>query len=118
MKHTAFRLAVVPDSFEMLAEDFQDAGYMTASFSANSVIDEDFGFERGFDSFESPDLIGGMSARRRGQALAPFRLIDRIREWNRQRDKTRPYFLFVNIFDAHDPYGGPPRLRLASAFAA
>jgi hypothetical protein len=97
-------LAVVPDSFEMLAEDFQDAGYATAGFSANSVIDEDFGFERGFDSFESPDLMGGIDARRRGQISAPFQLLDRIHEWNRQRDRARPYFLFVNIFDAHDPY--------------
>jgi hypothetical protein len=90
--------------FEVLAEDFHDAGYTTASFSANAMIDADFGFDRGFDTFESPDLIEIMKARRLGETHERFRLLDRLREWNDQRDKSRPYFLFVNIFDAHDPY--------------
>ena len=73
--------------FEVLAEDFHDVGYTTASFSANDMIDADFGFDRGFDTFESPDLIEIMKARRLGETHERFRLLDRLREWNDQRDK-------------------------------
>jgi len=57
-------ISSMPDSFETLAEDFQNAGYATASFAENALIDENFGFERGFDRFESPE-IGRASCRER-----------------------------------------------------
>ncbi len=95
---------VVQDSLQMLAEDFRDAGYTTASFAENALIDERFGFDQGFDRFESPDLLQFVKAEVGGTSFEPFDLIRGVRDWNRQRDKSRPYFLFVNLFDAHDPY--------------
>lgn len=97
-------LNVMPESFQVLAEDFREAGYATASFAENALIDEEFGFDRGFDRFAAPDLLAGIDSSIRGDALEPFKLVERVRAWNRERDKSRPYFLFVNIFDAHDPY--------------
>jgi hypothetical protein len=97
-------LAVVPERIQMLAEDFQAAGYTTASFAENAAINEKFGFQQGFDRMESPDLVAAMEAMLVGEKLVPFGILDRLRDWNRTRDKTQPYFLFVNLFEAHDPY--------------
>ncbi|MEP7344201.1 MAG: sulfatase-like hydrolase/transferase [Gemmatimonadaceae bacterium] len=36
---------------------------------------------------------------------------DRFLRWRRERDVARPYFAFLNYFDAHDPYTPPDSLR-------
>jgi hypothetical protein len=96
---------VASDSLQMLAEDFQEAGYVTAGFSENALVSRHFGFDQGFDDFESLDIV----ARRRSEILgeaapAPFDLVESVRRWNRARDPSEPYFLFVNLFGPHDPY--------------
>jgi len=96
--------AVVPDALPMLAEDFQTAGYATASFSENGLVGREFGFDQGFDRFETPDIAGNLEKIIRGEAVTEFPLLAGVRDWNRTRDPSQPYFLFVNLFDAHDPY--------------
>ncbi len=36
---------------------------------------------------------------------------DRFLDWQRSRDSRRPYFAFLNYYDAHDPYTPPDSLR-------
>lgn len=36
---------------------------------------------------------------------------DRFLDWRASRDANRPYFAFLNYFDAHDPYTPPDSLR-------
>ncbi|MFN8574362.1 MAG: sulfatase [Gemmatimonadaceae bacterium] len=36
---------------------------------------------------------------------------DKFLSWRSQRDTKRPYFAFLNYFDAHDPYTPPDSLR-------
>jgi hypothetical protein len=95
---------VVPDSIQMLAEDFSEAGYLTAGFSENNFISEMFGFEQGFDEFESIDFSALLAAIRLGESPPFPGLSERIRDWNKLRDRSLPFFLFINILDAHDPY--------------
>jgi hypothetical protein len=85
----------VPGSVRMLAEDFQDAGYVTAGFSQNGVVSRFFGFERGFDVLVTPEV---------GTDPTAFDLPVQVRRWNRSRDRSRPFFLFINSLLAHDPY--------------
>lgn len=97
--------SVVPDSLQMLAEDFQEAGYVTAAFAENALVSQHFGFEQGFDHFESKDIVKIMRAAHLGEATpAEFDILRRVEAWNRTRDRSRPYFLFINLFDPHDPY--------------
>ena len=97
--------SVAPDSLQMLAEDFREAGYVTAGFSENVLVSSHFGLDQGFDEFDSTDIVKIMRHLNVGEAApAPFDLVGSVRSWHQQRDKSRPFFLFVNIYDPHDPY--------------
>jgi len=101
--------SMAPDSLSMLAESFADAGYVTAGFAENPLVGPLFGLDQGFDHFE----VKPYPKARLREAVEPeefrndendFRLVDRVSEWAAQRDRSRPYFLFINIMDAHAPY--------------
>ncbi|MBW2235860.1 MAG: sulfatase [Deltaproteobacteria bacterium] len=93
----------LPDTLTTLAERLSEAGYATAGFSENPVVSHDFGFARGFDHFGSVPLED-VSARDRGSATRDFDAVARIGAWLERRPPEKPFFLFVNLFDAHDPY--------------
>ncbi|MHA7838982.1 MAG: sulfatase [bacterium] len=94
-----------PESLRLLAEDFRSAGYVTAGFSENTIVSSDFGLDQGFEIFASTDVTKAFDAELQGEDPASsFGLVDRVRDWSRTRDPDRPYFLFVNILDPHDPY--------------
>ncbi len=82
--------------FETLAETFQARGYQTVMVSANSILNEASGLQQGFDHV----LVSPNGASLRGPKLAPAltELLGRLDD--------RPVFLFLNLYDAHDPY--PP----------
>ena len=87
----------------MLAERLRDAGYETAGFAENPLIGEPFGMNQGFEHF---------SARTLEQLLAEFRqpgssgydVARAVESWARGRDPHRPFFVFVNLFEPHEPY--------------
>lgn len=95
----------LPPDLETLAEIFQAVGYETAAFVENTMVAAEFGFDRGFDRFEAamlPELAKAYKAGR--DPLEAFEVVERVRRWGRTRDRSRPYFVFVNIVDPHDPY--------------
>ena len=74
------------DGLVMLAERLRDDGYETVAVSENPWITPHFNMTQGFDRISyTKDAARG------------------VREWIEQRGDG-PYFLFVNIFDAHHPY--------------
>jgi arylsulfatase A-like enzyme len=83
-----------PDALVTLAERMRDGGYETVGFSENSWLSNAFNVNQGFERFE---LITPKVARLPG-ALARW-----LRE-RRARNEERPFFLFVNVVDAHAPY--------------
>lgn len=89
------------DRFETLAETWHDRGYQTLFISGNPVFtNEATGFWQGFDRVVAAKALTGPL---RGQAFEGV-VADEIAKL----DKTRPVFLVVNIFDAHDPYPAVP----------
>ena len=96
---------VADDSLDMVAESLREAGYQTAGFAENSLVSSDFGFDQGFDHFEATHMADVVHAESKGeQSMSFFGLAGKVEAWNRGRDRTRPFFLFINIMDAHDPY--------------
>lgn len=120
-----------------LAERFGAAGYRTAGFVGNTAyLSRETGVDRGFQHYEDyvpqwSDLVAANSlgrfvsnnprvrallgkhdvlGRRRGPALneAALRWMD--------RDTSRPVFLFINYYDAHEPY--LPRAPFDTLFAS
>ncbi len=75
-----------------LAQVFQRAGYQTAGFTGGPYLSPQYGFGRGFDEYVGGDLPRPMSA----YAREALKWIDRHR--------TKPFFLFVQPMDVHDPF--------------
>lgn len=79
------------DDLVTVAERFRDAGWETVGFSENPWLAGGFNVNQGFEHY----VLLGPKLRRLEGALA---------EWLRGRDPERPFFLFVNVVDAHTPY--------------
>ena len=111
-----------------LAEDvpyapsvFRSRGYHTAAFVGSLVLDPNTrsapGFERGFDTYDA-----GFHRRRLGETR--YQAIERrggevvshSLAWLSQHPKG-PFFIWVHLYDAHDPYDPPEpyKSRYASA---
>ncbi len=103
-----------------LAEVLARHGYETANFTGNAWIGPGIGMTRGFqrnhESWRSYHVdIMLLGSRVYRALLAPdwdkggAESIAGIRRWLSERDATRPYFLFVNIYEPHAPYQHVPR---------
>jgi arylsulfatase A-like enzyme len=82
-----------------LAEGMVARGYQALAVSGSPVVSEPMGLMRGFEAFTVSQGWGDLY----GAALVPA--IEALLE--AQRD-DRPLFLFVNIADAHQPWGAVP----------
>jgi arylsulfatase A-like enzyme len=125
------------DAQPTLAEELRARGYQTAAFSANPWITPEFRFDRGFDEFESGRAMGAQLTslykllRRLDRALGARGVPANVSGWafwgssgnlgNAERDRLltnaavkwiasrgrNPYFLYVHLIGAHDPYDPP-----------
>lgn len=119
-------LSPLDDEYPTLAEIFRKNGYRTVGISANpKYAGYETGIDRGFGHFEDYKfswqqvrLSSGL-----GQVIdvpgvrwIPFqRRYDRklseeinagLLNWMKARNDSRPFFAFLNYFDAHGPYVG------------
>jgi arylsulfatase A-like enzyme/Tfp pilus assembly protein PilF len=107
---------------------FRDAGYRTAAFVGSLILDPRAGtapgFDRGFDVYDA-----GFRQRRSGEdryqtverrgdevvarALRWLQHADSAQDATGPRGSSRaaPWFLWVHLFDPHEPYDPPPDLR-------
>lgn len=79
-----------------LATVLKAGGYATAGFVNAPALSPDYGFARGFDSYDIAEPEARGAARTTEEALA----------WIARTD-ARPFFLFLHYFDAHLPYSPP-----------
>jgi arylsulfatase A-like enzyme len=128
LHHGSLRNGVpLDEAAETLAEILRDAGYATAAFVSSFVLDDRFGWARGFDVYESEFPKRGETMRHRRGLWAKFEFEGfdrRAGETNARAlpwlaSAPEPFFLFVHYFDPHAPYAGPPELaaRVPGAFA-
>ncbi len=91
------RVAALAEEHQTLAESFQEAGYRTGAFVTNTgYLSEKFGWTQGFDTYEVEGLRGPELIEKVAGWLDPW--------WGGQE----PFFLFVNLMDAHAPYNLTP----------
>ncbi len=74
-------------------------GFESTGFVANGYISSRFGFEKGWDRFESYPQEGKSS--RAGAVLAD------VGRWMKQRSGTGRFFTYVHTVDPHAPYAAP-----------
>lgn len=92
-------------SFRTAAEAFGAKGWATAAFVSGAPLAPRWGLDAGFEHYDPPpetepgdphlgEREGGETA---SAALA----------WLGRRDRRRPFFLWVHLFDPHHPYAAP-----------
>ncbi len=92
----------------LLAPALQAKGFDTRAFVSSRVLDRRFGLDRGFARYDQPE---GKERTAEGTVDAVLGALSGLRE---------PFFLWVHLFDPHDPYAAPEpfRSRAASPYAA
>jgi arylsulfatase A-like enzyme len=101
---------ILPESLSSLPELLNDRGYRTGASIGASVLGSEFGFARGFDDFDED--FGPSVARPAGKSNAYERYAESVVDRAigiMDKDQQRPLFLWVHIYDPHEPYS-PPRL--------
>jgi arylsulfatase A-like enzyme len=83
----------------MLAENFRQAGYRTAAFTADGYVAAAFGFDQGFEIYDETDD--------KDDASLP-QTLDRALRWIRGAGED-PFFLFLHTYEVHSPYTHPDR---------
>ncbi|MBW2693829.1 MAG: sulfatase-like hydrolase/transferase, partial [Deltaproteobacteria bacterium] len=89
--------------FTTLAERLSAAGYQTAGFSENPLVSDLFGFEQGFERFAAVTVDDVINEDERPGSLQ-FDIVEEVAAFAAERDRNRPFFIFVNLFDPHSPY--------------
>jgi arylsulfatase A-like enzyme/Flp pilus assembly protein TadD len=94
-----------------LPDLFRKSGYRTAAFVGSLILDPRNGtapgFDRGFDSYDAgfrlrrPGEDRYETLERRGEEVT-----ERARRWI-GAEATGPWFAWVHLYDAHDPYDPP-----------
>ncbi len=101
-------------------EILQNRGYRTAAFIGSMVLDPGLGlapgFDRGFDTYDagfhqSPGEDRYRTTERRGGEV-----VDHALAWLRVH-AGRPLFMWVHLYDAHDPYDPPEPFKTRYAAA-
>ena len=113
-----------------LAELLAHNGYETAGFAAAGWLSEMTRFPRGFETFCGPAELTSQTAFTPSARNKLLRVIQKfwagpdsdsefpdkkaqiinrsVMSWLENRDEKRPFFAFINFFEAHSPYLPPP----------
>lgn len=100
----------VRDDLTTMAEWLKRHGYATAAFIGAFPLDKRFGLAQGFDVYDqqyavrSPRRI--FFAERKAEAV-----VDAALAWLARQTGDRPWFLWVHLFDPHQPYDPPAAYR-------
>jgi arylsulfatase A-like enzyme/predicted Zn-dependent protease len=91
-----------------VAERLRAGGYATAGFVSAFVLDSRWGIGRGFDTYFDdfdPGTIAGanLAAAQRDGAETVAAAV----RWLDGRPPDKPFFLWLHLYDAHDPYTPP-----------
>lgn len=90
--------ARLPDACETLAESYAEAGYATAAFVTNPIVDRRANFDQGFRTFE---LLPHFKA---DAAIGAFlEWLDAL-----PPEPRAPFFAYLHLLDPHAPYSAPP----------
>jgi arylsulfatase A-like enzyme len=103
-------VGALPGSAVTLAERAREAGWQTAAFVAAIVLDARFGLDQGFEVYGDPERV-------RREQFSPFiddrpaeDVVEQALAWLAARDRERPFFLWVHLYDPHFPYEPPPEM--------
>lgn len=112
------------DKYPTMAQILKEEGYETAGFSSVGYVSRKTGLDRGFanfyESFHKDGLRNQLDSytmrykiirffslffERIRRDTIPGRIVNwKVKNWFRNRKRSKPFFLFVHYIDAHKPY--------------
>jgi len=98
---------LLPDELVTLAERLREAGYQTAGFSENSLVGAEFNLNQGFEHYAYETMrkqLATQLTEPSGLEAPAFDVVEQVARWASARTGDRPFFVFVNLLDPHDPY--------------
>ncbi len=92
---------ILDDSFTTLAEILRERGYYTVAFTSTDRHFKASNIDQGFDKYEEPYNTKKEfdSSYRPGEYT-----IKKAKEWLEKFDKNKKFFLWIHLFDPHQPY--------------
>ena len=105
------------DAHQTLATVLQKQGYRTAAFVSSFILDRRYGLAHGFDLYDDamqgaqPEVIA-LEAERRGDRTAL-----QLSQWLERQAAGPPFFAWLHLYDAHEPYRPPMPFRAMFAGA-
>lgn len=94
-------MALAQDA-DTLAEKLARAGYRTAGFSENPLVSGLFGMDQGFGHYATNSLEDNAAEQFLDEKR--FFVEEEVERWARGQGRRQPWFVFVNLYDPHDPY--------------
>lgn len=103
-----FAPAIVPQ-VPLLAEVLKQAGFATGAFVSSIVLDSSAGFDRGFDVYADEFEGTGAEARflNTVQKRGDVTTAEALRWLERSAATGQRLFLWLHLYDPHDPYEPP-----------
>jgi len=89
-----FDIRALGSEIKTFPEFLKKEGYRTGAFVSAVYLKKEYGFSRGFDSYNS-DFRAGAE-----------KVTHHAIQWMKKRE-SGPFFLFIHYFDAHWPYSPP-----------
>ena len=103
---------VLPSGATTLATVLKSHGYRTAAFIGGYFLARRFGFDQGFDLYDSP--FDNRRFERAVDLKRPAAEVTKSAETWISANSDHPFFAFIHLFDLHQPYDPPARFeRLA-----
>jgi arylsulfatase A-like enzyme/Tfp pilus assembly protein PilF len=104
-----------------LAERFREHGYRTAAFVSSYVLHSRWGLAQGHETYDDSFDYSGLERRNLSDLERPAgQVVDHALAWLREpRRDARPFYLWVHLFDPHEPYAPPDKYhrRAPTAYA-
>lgn len=102
-------LMALPAEAGTLAERARAAGMQTAAFVSALVLDGNYGLSQGFGQYGQPPRVNVNALRIKD--TPGDKVVRAATAWLKQHDPERPFFLWVHLFDPHEPYEPQPQFR-------
>jgi arylsulfatase A-like enzyme len=76
-----------------------------------------FGFDQGFERFSALSVEDAIGENKNPGSLQ-FDIVHEVAAFAAERDRSRPFFVFVNLFDPHSPYQNREQNRFINSAAS
>jgi arylsulfatase A-like enzyme len=94
----------IPERVPMMAQALSAGGYQTAAFvdsASGGLLGGERGFNRGFDRYDHAPHARTPGSKSEGPKYDASRTVDAGLAWLRERDHSRPFFLFLHTKSVH-----------------